>query len=124
MNTSNLPNLLTLLRFVIAPIVVLLLLSDQLWAGILCAVFITIAGVSDIFDGYLARHWKVESDMGKLLDPLADKTVVVGALIMLIGLGRVHPVLVVIIVSREILITGIRAIAATKKLVIFFTVPS
>jgi len=118
MSKSNLPNLITLGRFAIAPLVVLLLLTDQLWAGIISAVFITLAGISDVVDGYLARHWKVETDVGKLLDPIADKTLVVAALVMLIGLGRIHPILVVIIVSREILITGIRAIASTKNLVI------
>jgi len=118
MKGSNLPNLITLGRFLIAPIVMLLLLTDQYWAGLLTAFFITIAGVSDIVDGYLARHWKAETDIGKLLDPIADKAVVVTALIMLVGLGRIHPILVVIIVSREIMITGLRAIAASKSLII------
>ena len=82
MSKSNLPNLITLGRFAIAPLVVLLLLTDQLWAGIISAVFITLAGISDVVDGYLARHWKVETDVGKLLDPIADKTLVVAALVM------------------------------------------
>ena len=115
---SNLPNLITLSRFAIAPIVILLLITDELWAGILSAILIFIAGMSDIVDGYLARHWKSVTEMGKLLDPVADKVLVVAALIMLVGLGRVHPILVVIIVSREILITGIRAIAGSYNVVI------
>ena len=118
MSSSNLPNLITLGRFAIAPIVVLLLITDQLWAGVLSAVLIFIAGMSDIVDGYLARHWGAETDMGKLLDPVADKVLVVATLIMLVGLGRIHPLIVVIIVSREILITGIRAIASSKQLII------
>jgi len=115
---KDLPNLITLGRFLIAPIVMLLLLTDQYWAGLLTAFFIALAGLSDFMDGYLARHWKVESDVGKLLDPIADKVLVVTSLVMLVGLGRLHPILVVIIVSREIMITGLRAIAAVKKLVI------
>lgn len=118
MKAANIPNWITLGRFALAPLVVLLLISDELWAGILSAVLIFVAGISDIVDGYLARHWKVETDMGKLLDPVADKVLVVAALIMLVGLGRVHPILIVIIVSREILITGMRAIASSKNLVI------
>lgn len=118
MRESNIPNLITLGRFAITPLVVLLLLTDQLWAGIVSCVLITIAGMSDIVDGYLARHWKAETNMGKLLDPVSDKVLVVSALIMLVGLGRIHPILVVIIVSREILITGIRAIASSMDLVI------
>lgn len=118
MKGSNLPNLITLSRFAIAPIVILLLITDELWAGILSAILIFIAGMSDIVDGYLARHWKSVTEMGKLLDPVADKVLVVAALIMLVGLGRVHPILVVIIVSREILITGIRAIAGSYNVVI------
>lgn len=115
---KNIPNLITLSRFFLAPVVVLCLLVDYFWAGVLTAVLIFIAGMSDIVDGYLARHWKVETDMGKLLDPVADKVLVISALMMLVGLGRVHPILVVIITSREIMVTGIRAIASSKQLII------
>jgi len=96
----------------------ILLLTDAPWVGILTATLIFIAGMSDILDGYLARHWKSETNMGKLLDPLVDKTLVMAVLIMMIGLSRVHPVLVVIIVGREIFITGLRAIASSHGLVI------
>ena len=118
MSQMNIPNLITILRFVITPMVVLLLLVDQLWSGIIVAVLITIAGISDFLDGYLARYWKIETDVGRLLDPVADKVLVLATLIMLISLGRVHAILVVIIVSREVLITGMRAIASAKNLII------
>src|SRR3989338_8218517 len=104
MNVSNVPNLLTLFRFFVTPIVILLLLTDALWAGVLTAVLVSLAGLSDFLDGYLARNWKSETNVGKFLDPLADKVLVVAGLIMLVGLGRVHPILVVIIISREIFI--------------------
>src|SRR3990167_945337 len=96
MNVSNIPNLLTLFRFAVTPAIILLLLTDALWAGILTAVFVSLAGLSDFLDGYLARHWKSETNIGKFLDPLADKVLVVSGLIMLVGLGRIHPILVVI----------------------------
>ena len=118
MNVSNVPNLLTLFRFFVTPIVILLLLTDALWAGILTAILVSLAGLSDFLDGYLARNWKSETNVGKFLDPLADKVLVVAGLIMLVGLGRIHPILVVIIISREIFITGLRAIASSKGIII------
>ncbi len=117
MNVSNLPNLLTLFRFLVTPLIILLLLTDAPWAGIVTAVLVSLAGLSDFLDGYLARYWKSETNTGKFLDPLADKVLVVAGLIMLVGLGRVHPILVVIIICREIFITGLRAIASSKGIV-------
>lgn len=118
MNGSNIPNLITTGRFVLTPVVVLLLLTDAFWAGFLVMICIILAGISDIIDGYLARKWGSESDLGKLIDPLADKILIISALTMMIGLGRVHPILVVILVSREIFITGIRGVASSKNLII------
>ncbi|MBI2645853.1 MAG: CDP-diacylglycerol--glycerol-3-phosphate 3-phosphatidyltransferase, partial [Deltaproteobacteria bacterium] len=118
MNVSNIPNLLTLFRFVVTPLVILLLLTDAPWAGVVTAVLVSLAGLSDFLDGYLARYLKSETNVGKFLDPLADKVLVVAGLIMLIGLGRIHPILVVIIICREIFITGLRAIASSKGIVI------
>src|SRR3990167_2187425 len=118
MNVSNIPNLLTLFRFAVTPLVILLLLTDAPWAGVVTAILVSLAGLSDFLDGYLARYWKLETNVGKFLDPLADKVLVVAGLIMLVGLGRVHPILVVIIICREIFITGLRAIASSKGIVI------
>ncbi len=117
-NRSNIPNLITTGRFALVPVVVLLLITDASWAGFLAMVCIVLAGISDVVDGYLARKWGSESDVGKLLDPVADKVLIVAALTMMVGLGRVHPILVVILVSREILITGLRAVASSKNLII------
>src|SRR3989338_5831154 len=88
MNVSNIPNLLTLFRFAVTPLVILLLLTDAPWAGVVTAVLVSLAGLSDFLDGYLARYLKSETNVGKFLDPLADKVLVVAGLIMLIGLGR------------------------------------
>ncbi len=118
MKHSQIPNLVTVARFVMIPLVILLLLDQDPWMGILVAVIMSLAGLSDFLDGYLARLWKSESATGKFLDPLADKLLVTSALIMLVGLERVHPILIVIIICREILINGLRAVASSQGLVI------
>ena len=91
LNTSslNLPNLLTLGRIGCVPLVMLLLLSDSRQMGFWAAVVFSIASITDWLDGYLARKWQLVTVMGKFLDPLADKLIVMAALIMMIPLGRV-----------------------------------
>lgn len=80
------------------------------WAGLLFAA----ASTTDMIDGYLARKWDVESNLGKLLDPLADKLMVIGAMIMLIPLGRLPAWMVMVVLSREISITALRGIASAE----------
>ncbi|OGQ15015.1 MAG: CDP-diacylglycerol--glycerol-3-phosphate 3-phosphatidyltransferase [Deltaproteobacteria bacterium RIFCSPHIGHO2_02_FULL_40_11] len=118
LKSVTLPTLITLSRFAVIPLIMLLLLSSSGWTGLLAGILITLAGITDFMDGYLARYYKVETDLGKFLDPLADKVLVVSALIMLSALSRVHAILVVIIVCREIFITGLRAIASNEGIVI------
>lgn len=115
---KQLPNMITLVRIAFIPLVVLGLNysnpDNDFWA----AVFFILASISDFFDGYLARLYKVESVLGQLMDPVADKLLVMGALIMLIPLNRVSPILVLLLLSRDIFIAGIRAAAANEKLII------
>jgi len=119
----NIPNVLTLLRIVAIPVVVLLLLSDA--SGEISrrasfaafTIFVT-AAVTDLFDGYIARRYGMITDVGKLLDPLADKLLVCAAMIMLIPLGRVPAWMAVIVVAREIGVTALRGIASTEGVVI------
>lgn len=118
MSGNNLPNLLTLGRFFTVPIVMFLLLTDAPWAGLLTAFLVALAGLSDYLDGYFARYYKSETDLGKFLDPLVDKILITACLIMMVGLERVHPILVVIVICREMFITGLRAIASSEGLVI------
>jgi len=120
-NLQNLPNILTVFRLLIIPVVVVLLLFDKFWADASACFFIAIAGISDYFDGLLARKYHLETKLGKFLDPLADKLLVMSALIMLVPLHRVSAVLVVIIIGREILITGLRAIAGSEGIMIHVT---
>jgi len=114
----GLPNLLTLARIVAVPIIVVLLLDDSRSAGMWAAAVFGVAAATDAFDGWLARRWKAETVLGKFLDPLADKLIVMGALIMLIPLGRVPAWAVFVILAREMIITGLRSIASAEGIVI------
>jgi CDP-diacylglycerol--glycerol-3-phosphate 3-phosphatidyltransferase len=112
------PNQLTLLRMAFAPLVVGLLFirtpTADLWAGWLFA----LASATDYFDGYIARKQKIVTVYGKLLDPLADKFLVVSGLIMLQYLDRIHPVVVILLICREMAITGLRALASAEGVII------
>lgn len=101
-----------------AILVVMLMAEQTVWMGFFtCLVFI-IAAATDWIDGYFARLYKSETVLGKLMDPLADKVLVTTTLVMLIPLGRVPAWLVLIIVCREIIITGLRGIAASSGIVV------
>lgn len=115
---NTLANKLTAVRIAFVPLVVVCLFEDSLRAGLLAAILFGIAGITDYFDGYYARTRKAITVLGKLLDPLADKFLVVSSLIMLMHLGRIHPVVVILLVCREIAITGLRAIASAEGIVI------
>lgn len=126
----NLPNLLTLLRIVLIPVMAVLLEFDtdhppfeadfmfRYSPGRIAAMVIVFAGVTDLLDGWLARKWKIETLLGKFLDPLADKLVLLVGLIMLMRLDRVEAWLVMVLLSREFLITGLRAVAVGEGMVI------
>jgi CDP-diacylglycerol--glycerol-3-phosphate 3-phosphatidyltransferase len=129
-NVLNLPNCLTILRIWLIPIVALLLAydSDQPpfeadWMfryspGRLAAVVVAIAGLTDLLDGYFARRWHIESLLGKFLDPVADKLFLLVGLVMLMEIGRVSAWLVILLLSREFLVTGLRGVAAGEGLII------
>ncbi|AAZ68898.1 CDP-diacylglycerol--glycerol-3-phosphate 3-phosphatidyltransferase [Ehrlichia canis] len=107
----TLPNLLTILRvFAIPAIVCSFYIGDNNSNYIAFIIFI-FACVTDFFDGYLARIWKTQSKFGKLFDPIADKLIVAATVIMLIYIGKITGITiipVVIIICREILISGLR----------------
>ena len=118
MTFNTTPNLLTLVRIGFVPIVVsLLFMKDPRW-DVAAAIAFSIASITDYFDGYLARAHKVETIYGKLMDPLADKFLVVSSLIMLQEMGRIHPVVVILLICREIAITGLRALASAEGVII------
>jgi len=114
----NLPNLLTLARIVAIPAVVVLLLFDTRSASFWAAAIFGAAAITDWLDGWLARRWQVVTILGKFLDPLADKLIVMAALIMLIPLERVPAWAVFLILAREMVVTGLRSIASSEGVVI------
>jgi CDP-diacylglycerol--glycerol-3-phosphate 3-phosphatidyltransferase len=118
---ANLPNVLTFVRILLIPILVLLLADPGRTASALAALTFFLACLSDFFDGYLARRWNLSTTLGKLLDPLADKLIVAAALIMLVGINREPAVpgwMAVVIIGREIAVTGLRAIAVGEGVVL------
>ena len=115
---DTLPNRLSALRIACVPIVVFFLTKDEPLWGFLAALAFGIAGITDYFDGYYARLQKASTVVGKLLDPLADKFLVISSLIMLMELNRIHAFIVIILICRELAITGLRAIAAAEGIVI------
>ncbi|MDR0355512.1 MAG: CDP-diacylglycerol--glycerol-3-phosphate 3-phosphatidyltransferase [Deltaproteobacteria bacterium] len=116
-----LPNVLTMGRMLAIPVVILsLALADQnkpLVAGLTAIVYL-VAALSDLADGYLARKYHHESNLGRFLDPMADKLLVASAMIMMIPLHRIPAWLVFLIIAREMAVTSLRAIAMEKGLVI------
>ena len=114
----NLPNILTLSRIAAVPLVVMLLLFESKQNCFWAAVIFTAASITDWLDGYLARKWGIVTILGKFLDPLADKLIVMAALIMLIPLDRVPAWAVFVVLARELIVSGIRSIASSEGIVI------
>ena len=108
----NVPNLLTWLRILMIPAVVGAFYPDgwlpQSDANLLATIFFVLAALTDWLDGYLARRLNQTSAFGAFLDPVADKLMVAAALIVLVQLGRVHPVISFIIIGREIAVSALR----------------
>lgn len=114
----NLPNILTLARIACIPALVVLLLFDTRSTSFWAAALFGLASITDWLDGWLARRWQVVTILGKFLDPLADKLIVMAALIMLIPLERVPAWAVFLILARELIVTGLRSIASSEGIVI------
>ncbi len=112
----NFPNFLTLLRILSVPALVVLLLTSFDGRDIVAFTVYVLASLTDMLDGYWARKKKLVTVIGALLDPTADKLLVTSALICLIKLGRVPAWAAVIIIGRELAVSGFRAIASSKGL--------
>ena len=115
----NLPNLITGTRFLLAAVLACLLLFEQTtWIAFISWLIFAIAAGTDWIDGYFARRYKSETILGQLMDPLADKVLVATALIMLIPLHRLPAWLALVILCRELIITGLRGVAASSGIVV------
>ena len=114
----NLPNFLSLTRILMVPILVVVLMTKVTNHEVIGVLVFWVASITDALDGYLARRWKQETTLGKLLDPLADKLLVAGALISLVELNLAPALMTFIILAREFAITGLRGIASEEGLTI------
>lgn len=117
----NLPNKLTMLRVIMIPFFVVSLLleggENQTYRYIADGIFI-VASLTDLLDGKIARKYNLVTNFGKFMDPLADKLLVCSALICLIELGQVPAWMVIVIISREFIISGFRLVASDNGVVI------
>ena len=114
----NLPNLLSIARILMVPVLVVVLMTKVTNHEVIGVVVFWIASITDWLDGYLARRWKQVTTLGKLLDPLADKLLVAGALISLVELNLAPAWMTFIILAREFASTGLRGIASEEGLTI------
>ena len=116
----NLPNKLTILRTVMIPFFILFLYTDWFhgYDKIIAAVIFIAASLTDMLDGKIARKHNLVTNFGKLMDPLADKLLVMSALICLAQTGDVEGWMVIVILGREFIITGMRQVAAAQGIVI------
>ena len=114
----NLPNKLTVSRIILAPIFLVLLLIEDVWARAFALATFILAALTDLYDGYLARRYGVTTGFGKFMDPLADKILTSSAFIAFVALGYARVWMVLPIVVRELFITGLRSVAAYRGVMI------
>ncbi|MDX6765256.1 MAG: CDP-diacylglycerol--glycerol-3-phosphate 3-phosphatidyltransferase [Candidatus Methylacidiphilales bacterium] len=114
----NLPNQLTLGRIILCAVLVACMEIDAPWTGSLALVIFIVASLTDWLDGHLARKYHLITDLGKLLDPLADKILISAAYIGLVSNHLAPAWIVSSIIAREFLITGLRTLAAAKGLIL------
>src|SRR3954462_9523445 len=114
----NLPNMLTLGRIGIIPVFVWLTYDADPMTSLLAASLFTLAAVTDVVDGVLARRWNQITIVGKFMDPLADKLIVMAAFVMMVRLGRIAAWVVIVLLAREFIVSGLRTIAASEGMVI------
>ena len=116
----NVPNLLSMSRILAVPVFIVLMLDPSPLRALAAGVVFSIASATDWLDGYLARKWGQVTKMGKLLDPIADKILIMAALVVLVEIKPdvVHSWIAILIIGREFAVTGLRAIAASDGVVI------
>ena len=114
----NIPNILTLLRIIMIPIFYVVFFSDITNSSLFAALIFIVASLTDWFDGFLARKWSLVTNFGKIMDTLADKLLVMTALVCLLTSFRIPAWAVIVILAREMAITGLRIIAASEGVVV------
>ncbi len=118
---KNVPNILAFIRVLMAPLMFLFFVNrdifegiDSSWLNYFAALIFTIASITDFFDGYIARNFNATSKLGEILDPLADKMLVLAGLLGLMVVGMANAWAIYIILVREFFITGLRVVAASE----------
>lgn len=114
----NVPNSITFFRVVLVPVLMAFLLVDVPYGDIFALVVFVIAAASDSLDGYLARRFRQTTVMGAFLDPLADKLIVTAALVSLVELGELSAWVAMVVIGRELAVTGLRMVAAVQGTVV------
>lgn len=115
----NLPNKLTVLRVILVPVFIFFLLTDIVPLSMLWALVVfSAASITDALDGHIARSRNLVTNFGKFLDPLADKVLVISALVCFIEMGLVGAVPVIIIIAREFMVSGLRLVTANEGIVV------
>jgi CDP-diacylglycerol--glycerol-3-phosphate 3-phosphatidyltransferase len=116
----NIPNLLSLSRILSVPVFILLMLEPNPVRALAAGVVFSLASATDWLDGYLARKWGQVTKVGKLLDPIADKILIMAALVTLVEIRSdvVHSWMAIVLIGREFAVTGLRAIASSEGIII------
>lgn len=115
---KKLPMAATSVRFIVAPFILLAFLTDTTYGPWVATALFIIGSITDWLDGYWARLFQAESNMGKFMDPIADKILVLSALIVLLYTRRIDPVTPMILLARDTFIGGLRAVAAADNVII------
>jgi CDP-diacylglycerol--glycerol-3-phosphate 3-phosphatidyltransferase len=114
----TLPNVLTVLRILLVPVIVVALLEETPNADTIAAIVFAVAAFTDGLDGYIARARGSVTNFGKLMDPLADKLLIIAPLISLVSLDRIAPWVAMVIIARELAVTMLRIVAVERGVVI------
>jgi CDP-diacylglycerol---glycerol-3-phosphate 3-phosphatidyltransferase len=115
----NVPNLLTVVRILLVPVLVVALLDQTSGGDLLAAIVFAVASLTDAIDGYLARSRNSVTNFGKLMDPIADKLLIIAALVVLVSLGRLEAWVAMVIIAREFAVTVLRVgVGAQQHVVI------
>jgi CDP-diacylglycerol---glycerol-3-phosphate 3-phosphatidyltransferase len=114
----NVPNVLTVVRILLVPVLVVALLGNTPDGDVLAAIVFAVASITDFVDGYIARSSGAVTTFGKLMDPVADKLLVIAALVSLVSLGRLEAWVAMVIIAREFAVTVLRMGAAQQGVVI------
>ena len=114
----NLPNTITMIRIALVPVFMIVALSGIPYASFIATVIFTIASITDGLDGYIARKYNLVTNFGKFVDPLADKLLVTSALLIFVEMGIMPAWAVMLVISRDLIISSLRMLAAARGRVI------